>query len=100
MLIAVSSTWTDDQPYRPIGHFELLPSTNTNDESVQEAVISQRNCPGGVTDANADKLKNSISVDWIAPRHPQGCVSFKYTYIVHKNMKFLLFVFFIPIEQL
>jgi hypothetical protein len=98
MLIAVSSTWTDDQPYRPIGHFELLPSTNTNDESVQEAVISQRNCPGGVTDANADKLKNSISVDWIAPRHPQGCVSFKYTYIVYKNMNSSFFL--IHIEQL
>jgi Reeler domain-containing protein len=78
MLIAVPSTWTDEQPYRPIGHFELLPSTNGNDEPTQEAVISQRNCPGGVTDANPDKSKNSISVDWIAPRHAQGCVSFKY----------------------
>ncbi|CAF0865986.1 unnamed protein product [Rotaria sordida] len=77
MLIAVPSTWSDEQPYKPIGHFELLPSTNTNDESMQEAIISQRNCPGGVTDVNPDKLKNSISVDWIAPRHPQGCISFK-----------------------
>jgi hypothetical protein len=78
MLIAVSSTWTDEQQYRPIGQFELLPSANTNDESVQEASISQRNCPGGVTDTNPDKVKTSISVDWIAPRHAQGCVSFKY----------------------
>jgi hypothetical protein len=81
MLIAVSSTWSDEQPYKPIGQFELLPSTtNTNDESTQETIISQRNCPGGVTDVNPDKLKNSISVDWIAPRHPQGCISFKYIY--------------------
>ncbi|CAF4498942.1 unnamed protein product, partial [Rotaria magnacalcarata] len=57
MLIAVPSTWSDEQPYRTIGHFELLQSTNTNDDSTQEAVISQRNCPGGVTDANPDKLK-------------------------------------------
>lgn len=78
ILIAVPSTWTDDQPYRPIGHFELLPSSNANDEATQEAIISQQNCPGGVTDANPDKLKNSISVDWVAPRHGQGCVSFKY----------------------
>ena len=77
MLIAVPSTWTDEQPYRPIGRFELLPSAGANDESMQEASISQRNCPGGVTDSNSDKSKNSISVDWIAPRHPQGCVSFK-----------------------
>ncbi|CAF5082737.1 unnamed protein product, partial [Rotaria sp. Silwood1] len=81
MLIAVPSTWSDEQPYRLIGHFELLPSTNTNDELTQEAIISQRNCPGGVTDANPDKLKNTISVDWIAPRHPQGCVSFKATVV-------------------
>jgi len=77
LLIAVPSTWSDEQPYRPIGHFELLPSTNTNDELTQEVLISQNNCPGGVTDVNPDKLKNSISVDWIAPRHPQGCISFK-----------------------
>jgi hypothetical protein len=77
MLIAVPSTWSDEQPYRPIGHFELLPMTNSNDESIQDASISQQNCPGGVTDANSDRLKNSISVDWIAPRHAQGCVSFK-----------------------
>ena len=77
MLIAVPSTWSDEQPYRPIGHFELLPSTNNNEESTQEAIISPQNCPGGVTDANPDKLKNSISMDWIAPRHAQGCVSFK-----------------------
>ncbi|CAF0809451.1 unnamed protein product [Adineta steineri] len=81
MLIAVSSTWSDEQSYKPIGHFELLPSTNTNDESMQEATISQRNCQGGVTDANPDKSKNSISVDWIAPRHPQGCISFKATVV-------------------
>ncbi|CAF1011801.1 unnamed protein product [Adineta ricciae] len=81
MLIAVPSTWSDDQAYRPVGQFELLPSTHTNDESTQEAIISQRNCPGGVTDANPDKLKNSISVDWIAPRHPQGCISFKATVV-------------------
>ena len=77
MLIAVPSTWTDEQPYRPIGHFELLPSSNVNEESTQEAIISQRNCPGGVSDVNPEKTKNSISVDWVAPRHPQGCVSFK-----------------------
>jgi hypothetical protein len=77
LLIAVPSTWSDEQAYRPIGHFELLPSTNTNDELTQEVLISQNNCPGGVTDVNPDKLKNSISVDWIAPRHPQGCISFK-----------------------
>jgi hypothetical protein len=87
MLIAVSSTWSDEQPYRPIGHFELLPSTNTNDESTQEAVISQRNCPGGVTDVNPDKSKNSISVDWIAPRHPQGCISFKYIFSFSINLR-------------
>ncbi|CAF4293399.1 unnamed protein product [Rotaria socialis] len=81
MIIAVPSTWSDEQPYRPIGHFELLQSTNNNDDSMQEAVISQRNCPGGVTDANPDKLKNSISIDWIAPRHAQGCVSFKATVV-------------------
>ena len=78
MLIAVPASWSDEQPYRPVGHFELLSSANTNDESTQEAVVSQRNCPGGVTDTNPDKLKNSISVDWIAPRHAQGCVTFKY----------------------
>ena len=77
ILIAVPSTWTDDQPYRPVGQFELLPPSNVNDEATQEATISQQNCPGGVTDANPDKLKNSISVDWVAPRHGQGCVSFK-----------------------
>lgn len=80
MLIAVPSTWSDEQPYRPIGRFELLPSAGANDESTQEALISQRNCPGGVTDVNPEKSKNSISVDWIAPRHPQGCVSFKYVF--------------------
>jgi hypothetical protein len=80
MLIAVPSTWTDEQSYRPIGHFQLLSLTNTNDETIQEAIISQGNCPGGVTDVNPDRLKNSISVNWIAPRHPQGCVSFKYRF--------------------
>lgn len=78
ILIAVPSTWSDEQPYRPIGQFELLPPSSINDESTQEAAISQQNCPGGVTAANPEKLKNSISVDWIAPRHGQGCVSFKY----------------------
>ena len=77
MLIAVPSAWTDEQPYRPLGHFELLPSANNNEESMQEAILSPRNCPGGVTDANPEKVKNSISVDWIAPRHAQGCISFK-----------------------
>jgi len=88
ILIAVPSTWTDDQPYQPIGHFELLPPSNVNDEATQEVVISQQNCPGGVTDANPDKLKNSISVDWIAPRHGQGCVSFKATVVRSDTMWF------------
>lgn len=82
MLIAVPSTWSDEQPYRTIGHFELLSSANINDESTQEATISPRNCPGGVTDANPDKYKNSISVDWVAPRYPQGCVSFRYIFLL------------------
>ena len=77
LLIAVPASWSDDQFYRPIGQFELLPSTSNGDDATQEAIISQRNCPGAVTDANSEKLKNSISVDWIAPRHPQGCISFK-----------------------
>lgn len=77
MLIAVPSTWTDEQPYQPVGSFELSSPTGVNDEMTQEALISQQNCPGGVTDANPDKTKNSISVNWIAPRHAQGCISFK-----------------------
>ncbi len=90
MLIAVSSTWSDEQSYRPIGQFELLSSTNTNDESTQEAIISQRNCPGGVTDVNPDKLKNAIYVNWIAPRHAQGCVSFKYRFFLCNKIYFLI----------
>lgn len=77
MLIAVSSTWTDEQPYQPIGRFELSSAAGTNDEMTQEASISQQNCPGAVTDVNPDKTKNSISVNWIAPRHAHGCISFK-----------------------
>lgn len=88
MLIAVPSTWTEEQTYQPIGRFELLPSTGTNDETTQEALISQQNCPGGVTDANPDKSKNSISVNWIAPRHAQGCISFKYVFFISIHVKY------------
>lgn len=93
MLIAVPSTWTDEQTYQPIGHFELLPSVGVNDETIQEALISQQNCPGGVTDANPDKSKNSISVNWIAPRHAQGCISFKYVSFISVHVKSIVLWF-------
>lgn len=85
LLIAVPSGWSDGQSYRLIGQFELLPATSNADESTQEAVISQRNCPGAVTDANPEKMKYSISVNWIAPRHSQGCISFKFVSFLRSN---------------
>ena len=92
MLISVPSTWSDEEPYEPIGYFQLLPPTDINDEATQEATITQRNCPGGVTDTNPNKLKNSISVNWIAPRQPQGCVSFKYIFYIEEDEPSLIII--------